>query len=174
MKKLLALLLLFLASPAMAQQRYDASISVPMTVTATSYTSSKSLGGLYTVPVFRFHQDGARLQWASVRSSSGITPAVTIYVFNANPTGSTCTDTSSFVLVAADVPKLVYTASLTLAAPQGSTPTVGTTAQNLALSMSNADATPTKNAYVCIVVGSGGATPASTTDLSFSLGVSPD
>ena len=154
--------------------QYDASISVPMTVTAQSYSASKSLGGLYTVPVFRASIDGARLQWASVRSSSGITPAVTIYIFNANPTGSTCTDTSSFVLVAADVPKLVYTASVTLAAPQGSTPTVGTTAQNLALSFNNTDAIGTNKAYVCIVAGSGGATPASTTDLSFSLGVSPD
>lgn len=173
MKKLLALLL-FLASPAMADQLYDASIAVPMTVTAASYIASKSLGGLYTVPVFRSGLSGARLQWASVRSSSGVTPAVTIYVFSANPTGSTCTDTTTFVLAAADVTKLVYTASVTLAAPQGSTPTVGTTAMNLGLSFNNTDATQTTKAYVCVVVGVGGVTPASTTDFSFSLGVSPD
>ena len=173
MKKILAILFL-LSFPANADQLYDSSISVPMTVTASAYIASKSLGGLYTVPVFRSGLSGARLQWASVRSSSGVTPTLTIYVFNANPTGSTCTDTSSFALVAADVPKLVYTSSLTLAAPQGSTPTAGTTAMNLGLSFNNTDATQTNKAYVCIVVGSGGVTPASTTDFSFALGVSPD
>ena len=143
-----------------------------MTVTAGAYTASKSLGGLYTIPLFRAYIDGSRLQWASVRSSSGVTPTVTLYVFNANPTSSTCTDTSSFSLAAADVPKLVNTFSLTLAAPQGSTPTVGTTAMNLAMSMNNTEST--NKAYVCIVVGSGGVTPASTTDFSFSLGVTED
>jgi hypothetical protein len=173
MKKLLSLLL-FLASPAMADQLYDSSIAVPMTVTAGAYIASKSLGGLYTVPVFRSGLSGARLQWASVRSSSGVTPAVTIYVFSANPTASTCTDTSAFALNAADVAKLVYTSSVTLAAPQGSTPTAGTTAMNLGLSFNNTDTIQTNKAYVCIVVGVGGVTPASTTDFSFSLGVSPD
>ena len=118
--------------------------------------------------------DGARLQWASIRSSSGLTPTLTMYVFSAKPSASTCTDTSTFVLAAADVPKLVNTFALTLAAPQGSTPTVGTTAMNLGQSFGNSDATPTGNAYVCIVVGAAGVTPASTSDFSFVLGVSPD
>ena len=173
MKKLI-LAFLLLCTPAMADQLYDASIAVPMTVTASAYIASKSLGGLYTVPVFRSGLSGGRLQWASIRSSSGTTPTLTIYVFSANPSGSTCTDTSAFVLATADVTKLVYTASVTLAVPQGSTPTVGTTAMNLGLSFNNTDTTQTNKAYVCVVVGSGGVTPASTTDFSFSLGVSPD
>ena len=173
MKKLI-LALLLLSTPVLADQLYDASIAVPMTVTASAYVASKSLGGLYMVPVFRAHNDGAKLQWASVRSSSGTTPTLTMYVFSANPTASTCTDTSTFSLAAADVPKLVNTYSVTLAAPQGATATVGTTAMNLGLSLSNADAVASRNTYVCVVVGSGGVTPASTTDFSFALGIAAD
>jgi hypothetical protein len=173
MKKLLVLLALLFPTLANAAM-YDASTPVQMTVTAASYSASKALGGFYAVPVFRKGVWSGRLNWASIRSSSGITPTLVMYVFNANPTGSTCTDTSSFSLAAADVTKLVGTYSVTLAAPQGSTPTVGATAMNLNLSMNNNDTTLTNKIYVCIVAGSGGATPASTTDLSFMLGMGAD
>ena len=82
MKKLIALFLL-ITTAAKADQLYDMSIAVPMTVTASAYSASQSLGGLFTVPIFRSAYSGARLQWASILSASGKTPTLTMYVFNA-------------------------------------------------------------------------------------------
>ena len=56
-----------------------------------------------------------------LQRSSGVTPAVDLVLFSANPTGSTITDHSAVAIVAADLGKVVGVMHLTDATALGST-----------------------------------------------------
>ncbi len=90
-------------------------VQVAQTVTASSaYASGNAVGGLMTIA------NAARvsgslgasgtsgiLQNVAVNSKSVQTAQMDIFVFDANPSGSTCTDKSAFVLATADFDKVI-------------------------------------------------------------------
>ena len=153
---------------------YDTGVSVTPTIQNAAYASGNAVGALQTVAVFRTSAQpsgiltGIFLAWKGTE-----TTGLTFYVFDTNPTGSTCTDKSAFSLATTDVPKLIIPPfTLTAAAP-----TVGTTTTSAAslfspFSIKNGDGAATVNLYVCAVSG-GTFTPA-VGDLTYKLSVSQD
>ncbi len=149
---------------------YDSGVPIAPVVQTAAYVASNSLGGLQTLSVFRNPSqfsgiiDNFVLSWAS-----GLTTAVTVYIYDANPSATTCTDKVAFSEAAADAPKRAMAPfSITPATSQGATAASGQ--QSMVISVANRDTTPTRNLYVCLVAGAG-VTPGSTTDLSGKLGV---
>ena len=144
---------------------FDISVPNTPTVQNASYSSGNAIGGLQTIAFFRTAGGSGILNNESVWSKGGSTTAITLYIFNANPTSSTCTDKSAFSLNAADVAKLITIAPPVLTpAVVGAGTTDTTNSAQTPVSEKNGDSTV--NLYVCAVVG-GTVTPASTTDLIF-------
>lgn len=145
---------------------FDIDVSNTPTVQNAAYSSGNAIGGLQTIAFFRQNtQPSGILNNISVVSRGGSTTAMTFYIFNANPSGSTCTDKSAFSLAAADVSKLIATIPPVLTpAVVGAGTSATTASQQLPVSVKNGESTV--NLYVCVVVG-GSVTPASTTDLIF-------
>lgn len=174
LKRIILLFALLLApSLAFAQSNvrisaYDFSVSSTPTVQNASYSSGNAIGGLQTIQFFRVpSQPTGILNNVSVASKGGATTAITLYIFQANPTGTTCTDKSAFSLGAADVAKLITTLPIVLTpAVIGAGATVTFASQQLPVSIRNTDSPVLLNFYVCAVVG-GTVTPGTTTDLVF-------
>ncbi len=162
---------LFLLLPTLAfaqvETSQDFDVSLTPVVQNAAYSSGNAVGGLQTITPFRTVNPTGILNNISVLSNGGSTTAITFYIFKANPSNSTCTDKTAFVLAAADQNKLV------VAIPPVLTPTivgVGTTAtiasQQLPISVRNQDNPSTNKLYICAVYG-GTVTPASASDLVF-------
>lgn len=144
-------------------------VQVAQTVTASSaYASGNAIGGLMTIA------NAARVSGSSGTSgTSGLlqsvmmniksaqTTPVDIFIFNANPTGTTCTDKSAIAIAAADFDKVLGVVHMT-DFTSGGTPSDGQ-AQNLAMPYALTSAT---TLYACAVTRS---TPtyAATSDVSF-------
>lgn len=165
-----------------ATSSYNAQVVTAPTVTAASYTNANaSVGGLQTIPLFRTTtQPTALLEQVSVSFSSGsvITPTITVYIFNHNPTASTCTDTVAFTLGAADAPYLVTAPfTITPAVTTVSTISIGSSSTpQLPMSVKNLDSpTATQNLYECFVVATASTlTPGATTAMSVTNSLIPD
>lgn len=167
MKRLLAgLVALLLCSPVFASlYGVDYGISFTPTVQNAAYSQGNSLGGLQSVNFFRSNtQPSGIFTNFSISSKGGSTTSMTIYIFDTNPTGSTCTDKVAFSLANADIPKLAMQPFVLTPAVVGSGTTATTAQQTQSISISNLDTVPTVKLYVCIVAN-GAVTPASTTDL---------
>lgn len=147
---------------------FDTAVSVTPTVQAAQYVSGNAIGGLQTVAFFRTTtQPSGILNNIRVASQGGSTTALTLYIFNANPSASTCTDKVAFVLAAADTSKLIATIPPVLTpALIGVGTTVTMASQQQPVSVKNTDSPATVNLYVCAVYG-GTVTPAGTADLVF-------
>lgn len=144
---------------------YEFAVASTPTVQNAAYSSGNAIGGLQTIAAFRTPGGSGIVNNVSVWSKGGSTTAMTIYMFNSNPSASTCTDKAAFVLNAADISKLVAVAPPVLTpAIVGAGTTATTASQQTPVNMVNGDAT--QNLYVCAVVG-GSVTPASTSDLVF-------
>lgn len=165
-KSLLALAAIVLSAiPALAQVvGYDGAVSFTPTVQNAAYSSGNSLGGLQTVKLLRPPQYSGIFTSFQITSKGGATTAMTIYIFDANPTSSTCTDKVAFSLNAADISKLAMQPFVLTPAVVGAGTTATTAQQIQAVSMINQDTTRSPNLYVCIVAG-GSVTPATTSDL---------
>jgi hypothetical protein len=152
-------------SPAIAQVvGYDGSVSFTPTVQNAAYSSGNSLGGLQTVKLLRPPQYSGIFTGFQITSKGGATTAMTVYIFDANPSSSTCTDKTAFSLAAADISKLVMQPFVLTPAVIGAGTTATTAQQIQVVSMINQDTTRSGNLYVCIVAG-GSVTPATTSDL---------
>lgn len=171
---LAACLVLLFASSAHAQMYgSDLGLSFTPTVQNAAYSSGNSLGGLQTVAILRAPLSSGIFDSLSIISKGGSTTAMTVYLFDTNPSGSTCTDKNAFVLAAADISKLAMAPFVLTPAIVG----VGTTATIAQLtqvvSIRNQDSPSTNNVYICIVAG-GTVTPASTTDLVAKISAAQD
>ena len=146
---------------------YDVAIPFTPTVQNASYASGTAIGGLQTIQFFRVQsQPTGILNNVWTASKGGSTTAITFYIFQANPTATTCTDKTAFSLGAADVSKLIATTPPVLTpAVVGAGATVTFASQQLPVDVQNRDAPVTLNLYVCMVFGGSGTTPASTTDV---------
>lgn len=122
----------------------NSTASKTLTVTASSaYTAGDSVGGLQTYSSVSVN--GGFLQAISIFGPDASTSEIDAFVFNANPSASTCTDKTAFALAAADAGKLVAgtPAQVTNSVAAG-TPTVRT-ANNLAIPFA------ATTLYVCYV-----------------------
>jgi hypothetical protein len=148
-------------------------IVVPQTVTASSaYTSGNAVGGLITIANAARVSGSAGasgtsglLQSVSVDAKSAQTTQMDLLLFNANPSGTTCTDKTALAVAAADWNKWIGTAHIT-DWTSGGTPSMGQ-AQNLAMPYVLASST---TLYGCLVTRS---TPTftATTDISVNFHV---
>lgn len=122
------------------------------TYTGTS-TAAKAIGGLQTLAVFRSDGGGGILSHIGAMFDAGQTSSVTVFLFRANPTASTCIDNTTFVLDPADRTKLIFQ-PITIS-PQD---VVGITESydglSVGISVKNADGPPTQNLYACSVTSS--------------------
>lgn len=145
----------------------DTQVSTTPTVTASAYAASNCVGGFNAVALARVNGGNGLVQNVIVASKTGLTPTLTVYLFNANPTSSTCTDKGTFTLNAADQNKLIAQPfALTLVVPQGSTPSFGELA-SMARPFTTGGATT--NIYFALVSG-GVFTPASTSEFTVTIG----
>lgn len=163
--KILGACFALLSTAAGAQQfGLDKSVSFTPTVQNAAYASGNAMGGLQTIAFFSITGTGIFDQFL-ITSKGGSTIAMTLYIFDTNPTGSTCTDKSAFSLATADVSKLAMAPFVLTPAVVG----VGVTTTLAQLSqigsIGNHDSPQAPNLYICIVAG-GTVTPASTSDLS--------
>ncbi len=143
---------------------YDNGIAFTPTLTATTYTSGQSMGGLITVQVFR---TSTILSWIfdafQITSKTGVTTApLTFYTYDTKPSVP-CVDTSSYSENTADIAKR-FMAPFTLT-PATAVGASSATAQLLqVVSGQNHDSPQTQNLYICIVAGGSYVSP-STSDL---------
>jgi hypothetical protein len=142
------------------------------TVIASAYSGGNCIGGFNSVAVVTNNGQAGLLMDFRVSSSTGSTPSLTVYVFDSNPTSSTCTDQGTFTLNAADIDKLIFPPqTITLTSPFGSTPSMSE------LSMvpphpfiaGGSLASGVKTIYYGLVTTA--FTPASTTDLHVNIGL---
>ncbi len=143
---------------------YNVGVAFTPTVQNASYSSGNSLGGLQTIAFFRSTaQPSGIFDNFLITSKGGSTVAMTVYIFDTNPSGSTCTDKSAFSLAVADVAKLAMAPFVLTPAivGAGTTATTAQLAQNA--SVKNGDGANV-SLYVCLVAN-GTVTPGSTTDL---------
>lgn len=126
-----------------------------------AYASGNCMGGFQTVAL---GSTASILSQISVASQGGLATAKQIYVFSANPSGSTCTDKSTFTIATADLPKLIWSGSITPAAPTGTTKSWGN-APSLALGI------PSGGTVYVAMVDTTTETPATTTDLTLGFSV---
>lgn len=153
---------------------YDVAVPVAPTIQAAAYVAGNAVGALQTVSVFRFAaQPSGILNALSLAWRGTETTALTFYVFDTNPTGSTCTDKTAFVLATADIAKLAMPPfTLTAAAPSAGTTSTFANSTFTPISVKNQDSTATTNLYVCAVSG-GSFTPA-VGDLTYKISVAQD
>lgn len=143
-------------------------IAVAQTVTASSaYASGNAVGGLMTLAgaarisgALGGPGTSGMMQSILVASKSLQTAQIDVVLFNANPTASTCTDKTAFVLAAADFDKVIGAAHVA-DWTAGSTGSFGQ-AQNMAMPYALASAT---TIYACAITR-GTPTFASTSDIS--------
>lgn len=129
-------------------------VSVTPTIQNAAYASGNCMGGFQSVSA---GSTASVLNQLTLSSKGGLTTAKQLYVFSANPGGSTCTDKSTFTIAAADVGKVIGTYAITPAAPTGTTITFGSLG-GLGLG--------TGSTFYFAIVETASETPASTTDLT--------
>lgn len=131
----------------------------PPTVQNAAYSSGNCVGGFNSV-TFQGTGPISLLNDVSVISQGGGTETLTVYVFDQNPSGSTCTDKSTFTLATADTAKLLMSPfALTLVAPTGATQSFASNPNLARIPKSG-----TTTLWYALVAG-GSFTPGSTTDL---------
>lgn len=130
-------------------------VAVTPTIQNASYASGNCMGGFQTVAM---GTSASVLNAITLASKGGLATAKQLYLFSANPTGSTCTDKSTFTIAAADVSKVIATVSLTPTAPTGTTITFATAG-------SQGYGLPSGGTFYVAIVETATETPASTSDL---------
>jgi hypothetical protein len=135
------------------------------TIQNASYISGNCMGGFQSVTAARVTGGSGILNSVVLSSKGGGTTALTLYIFNSNPSSSTCTDKSTFTLNAADISKeIVKPIVLTPSVDVGGTIT-SAVAQNIAAAFVTAG----DSKIYFAIVSDGTWTPASTTDIVVNL-----
>lgn len=143
---------------------YEFLTSTTPTIQNAAYVSGNCMGGFQTVSVARTSGGSGLINKFILVSQGGLATTKQIYIFSTNPSGSTCTDKSTFTLAAADMGKLIGTFALTPSAPTGTTRSEAENA-NMATDFVTSGNT---NIYVAIVE-TASETPATTSDLVFTI-----
>lgn len=153
---------------------FDAAMPVVPTIQNAAYVAGNAVGSLQTIQTFRnTTQPSGVLTAISLFFKGTESTPMTFYVFDQNPTSSTCTDKTAFVLNAADVPKLAFAPfTLTPTPPPAGTSATSATSTFSPISVHNNDGATTTNMYVCVVSG-GSFTPA-LLDMSYKISIAQD
>ncbi len=147
----------------------DVNVATTPTIQNASYVSGNCMGGFQAVSLARVSGGSGIINKFSLISTGGGTTTLQVYIFDSNPSGSTCTDKSTFSIATADQSKLLTTFAVLPAVLTGVTMTEAELSNMAAPFKTNGNA----NVYVGIV-SAGTWTPASTTDLIFRLGAIQD
>lgn len=156
-------------------------VQVAQTVTASAYSAGNALGGLMTVA------NAARVSGsAGAAGTGGILTGmqlnsktiqtgvqVDIFIFDANPTASTCTDKTAFVIAAADFDKVVGILTIPSTAANGAGWFGATTTGAVGIPTYypiTYDLASSTSIYACAVVRAA-ITPVATTDISFKYNI---
>lgn len=155
-------------------------VDVAPTVTASAYSTGNAIGGLLTVAnAVRVSNSagasgtGGILTGLQLNMKSAQTVQVDVFLFDANPTGSTCTDKTAFNLVAADFNKVVGILTIPGTAANGAGWFAAATGGSVGIPTYfpvSFDLASSTTLYAC-AVARGAFTPASTTDASFKFNV---
>jgi hypothetical protein len=150
-------------------------VTAAPTVTASAYSAGNAIGGLQTLAgaarvsgSLGASGTGGILTAMMVQVKSVQSTQVDVFLFNANPSGSTCTDKTAFVLAAADAAKVIGVLSVPATAANGAGWYSGGTGS---LGMPNYypityDLSSATSVFAC-AVARGAFTPASTSDVQF-------
>lgn len=154
-------------------------VQIAQTVTASAYSAGNALGGLMTIAnAARISGSAgaagtggilAGLQLNSKAIQTGV--QVDIFIFDANPTGSTCTDKTAFVLANADFDKVVGILTIPSTAANGAGWFGATTTGAVGIPTYfpiSYDLASATSIYACAVVRAA-ITPGSTSDISFKV-----
>lgn len=104
----------------------QATVTVAQTVTSSSaYATGNAVGGLITFSnAARVSAGSGLIQSAVTYTKSAQTTTLELWVFNANPSGSTCTDKTAFSVASADFDKVLWVFQVN-SWFSGGTPSVG-------------------------------------------------
>lgn len=141
-------------------------VTKTLTVQNAAYVTGNCVGGFTSVTLARVNGGTGIINSVVVKSIGGTTSTLTVYLFDSNPSASTCTDKGSFLLNSADADKLIVSPfAVTLAAPTGTNMTFAEVTNMVRTFQA---ATGTRSVYVALVAGSS-FTPATTSDLRVSI-----
>jgi hypothetical protein len=151
---------------------YEFQLAPTITVQTGTYSAGNSLGGLITATgAARTAGGSGILDGLRLKSTGGGTETVWVYAWSKTP-AATCTDKSAYVANTADTPYALvgFPMQTTLGGNPGSWDTATyANLTGLVNNFVNQDGTPSTNLYFCVVTA-GATTPATTSDLSMSLG----
>lgn len=82
-------------------------VSLTPTVTSGAYSAGDIVGGLLTFPVSASPSDPVIVSGVQVTIKAAVTPALTLVLFNADPSATTKTDNAAYSLNAADAFKVI-------------------------------------------------------------------
>jgi hypothetical protein len=144
------------------------------TLQTAAYAAGAALGGTQTLALARTNGGSGIITSLMLQSKGGSTNTVWIYAFQKSPV-STCADKSAFSFSSADRPYLVpgFPQSVTLASPGSWDTASEASVMNLTANFKNQDSTPGPWIYFCLVTA-GSVTPATTSDLIFTVGLPQD
>lgn len=148
---------------------YEFNTSVIPTVQNAAYAAGQSLGGLQTISIGSTNSLSGILDQVSIASTGGSTVAAVMYVWDKNPSGTTCTDKTNFVKSQTDNQHLITGAPILL------TPALVVSAQDAttyaaAANLTNnfVNSSTNTNLYVCLLANAS-VTPATTTDYRINI-----
>ena len=145
---------------------FEFNVGTIPTVQNAAYTAGQSLGGLQSVSIGSTSGLSGILTQFQLSSKAGSTVAVVAYVWDKNPTNTTCTDKTNFVVSQTDNQHLVGSPILLTPALVVSSQDTSTYALSSNLTDNFVNSSATTNLYVCLLANAS-VTPATTTDYRF-------
>lgn len=151
-------------------------VNTPTTTATQAYAAGNCIAGFQSITVADQNGGSGYITNFSVQSASGLTPTIIVFLFDSNPSASTCTDHGTFTLASADYGKLITAPkTVTLASPTGlSAQTWGGLDAGLSpprpFIAGGSHGSGVKTIYYALVTGTGFTTPGNTTDISTNTG----
>lgn len=103
-------------------------VAATPTIQAAAYAINQCIGGFNSIAITNYNGESGFLTSFRVSSLAGTAYQLFVYLFDSQPTTSTCVDKGAFTLTQNDEAKLINNpnSSITLAAAAGTTPTFAT------------------------------------------------
>ena len=147
---------------------YEFNTSVLPTVQNAAYAAGQSLGGLQTISIGSTNGLSGILTQIRVASKGGSTVGMVAYVWDKNPTNTTCTDKTNFVASQTDDQRLINVPILLSPALSVSAQDTSTRAQQGNLTANFVNSSSNTDLYLCLLANAA-VTPATTTDLRINI-----
>lgn len=147
---------------------YEFNTAVVPTVQNAAYAAGQSLGGLQTISIGSTDSLTGILTQIRVASKGGSVVGMVAYVWDKNPSSTTCTDKTNFVVSQTDNQHLIGSPTLLTPALVVSAQDTTTYAQAGNLTYNFVNSSTNTNLYVCLLANAS-VTPATTTDLRINI-----